>query len=736
MDAGPSDASAPDASPPDATTPDAALPGYFEDYTASLFPTTPCPANLDAGIRAGCFTSWLTLSDIDQDNDLDILFANGGAYYNVGPADPSAVYLNDGKGGFRDVTGPWFNNATNRLRQVAVADIDGDGDRDIYQPGAYGVDLDKLWVQKAPGVFEDQAATLLPAGLKSYAGSAHFGDLDGDGDVDLAVADWGKGAPSGGTPWSSAANDPGNVWVYMNDGKGKFTQAATTVVPAPILVAARTGANDGGVVGQVDGGTLVKDGIWGRTPIDLDMADIDNDFDLDILVNMRNGQSRAWKNDGTGKFTDFTFAGTGILTDAGAPVEAIYNYTTTTSDAGVTTTSGVFNWDAGLAPNYPVKRGPYVYNQELCDIDSDGDLDMLLDNAASRPAGQTRSNWSQVLVNVGNGRFEDKSRDYIFGEAGGDDNAVKCADVNGDGKYDLVVASLTIVGEKLLLAGQSDGGLVYNSVPNAISQIRDPSLGIDMADLNGDGLLDLVTGQGESTPDWLDRIYLGVRDSKPDVTPPAFRAVETVTPAVGQPIVIRLAVRDRVTSESGEHVRSVGLEYKVNGGTTQTAKAVFIGGDLFRAVIPAQPNGTSLSITPVAVDRSNLRGTGTVMEFMIGTPTPDASVPDASDEDAAVDAEDAAVGEEDAAVGPMDATVEPTKPDAAATKADASTGTKADASTEDEEEEEEPRGGGKKDDGCSVGGNGQGSFSSALFALLGLSMLVARNARQRKRGKA
>src|SRR5262249_15597989 len=130
----------------------------------------------------------------------------------------------------------------------------------------------------------------------------------------------------------------------------------------------------------------------GRTPIDLDFSDIDGDFDLDILVNHRNGFSRVFYNDGTAHFTEKE------LGDAGP---------------------------------YPRKKGPYVYNQELCDFDYDGDLDLLLDNAGTRPDGITRGNFTQINVNDGTGRFTDKTRELIFGELGGDDNAVKCADVNG-----------------------------------------------------------------------------------------------------------------------------------------------------------------------------------------------------------------------------------------------------------------------------------------------------------------
>src|SRR4051812_15050699 len=111
--------------------------------------------------------------------------ANGGGRFAPGNLEGAGGYLNDGKGGFLNATNTSFSGAPSQVRQVAVGDIDGDGDLDIYQPGAYGSDPDKLWVQTAPRVFVDQAETLLPASTASHAASTHFGDLDGDGDLDL-----------------------------------------------------------------------------------------------------------------------------------------------------------------------------------------------------------------------------------------------------------------------------------------------------------------------------------------------------------------------------------------------------------------------------------------------------------------------------------------------------------------------------------------------------------------------
>jgi MYXO-CTERM domain-containing protein len=646
-DAGVSDAAM------DAAPPAPIVPTYYKDDTDLSFPTPTCadPTDPDA---IGCYTNWLVLSDIESDGDLDILFANGGGYYVPGSAEDSQIYVNDGKGAFRDGTQALFAGAKSRLRQVAVGDVDGDGDRDVYMPGGYGIDLDKLFIQDK-GKFVDQAATNLPKSIEvddagvpvlndagvvpslmSRAGSAHLGDLDGDGDLDLVIGDWGA------TPRRTIAN----TRIYFNDGKGVFTAAALDIVP-PTIPFSQPANPDGGVAEPI---------YWGVAPIDIDTTDVDNDFDLDILINHRNGQSRIFINDGKGKFTD------------------------------------------GTIGKYPKKNGPYVYNVEACDFDEDGDLDLLLDNAGGviprapkdQPPNPLAGDLTQVLVNDGTGTFTDQTTALIKGEPGGDDNAVKCADINGDGHYDLVVASLTTMGEKLLL---NDGKGLFNFVPNAFPLIEDPTLGIDAADLNGDGLIDFVTGQGEGAPR-IDRLYLGTGLSKKDVTPPKFRKIEKPMGVPGKATIVRFAVTDSVTSETGEHVKDVGIEYTINGGALLTAPATFVGGDIFRVELPAQADGTVLKLTPTATDRAGLTGKGASFEIVVGMLMPDAGAPITP----GMTGMDAGVG------GGVDSGVVVTP--------------------------EDPRDDSKDDDdGCSVSSGNAGVGSSGIFFMLGLALLAVRRTR-------
>ncbi|MFO0737393.1 MAG: VCBS repeat-containing protein [Labilithrix sp.] len=499
--------------------------------------TTALPNQLCTGTSRGCYTNYAITTDLDGDGLLDLVMANGGGHFVAQSPEPQAVYFGDGRGHFDDARSAFAGGlADSIVRQVAVADFDGDGRLDVYLPGGYGTTADQLWFQHATRAFQNEPARLA-GGLRSRAGAVHAGDLDGDGDIDLAVADWGA-SPN---PDSSTPASPVTLRLYVNDGRGNFSAGAA--LPAP----------------------------EGSSATDIDVADIDGDFDLDIVLTNRNGQSRLFANDGKGTFTDVTRA---------------------------------------LA--FPRKRGPFAFNAELCDIDGDGDLDLLYDSAARSLAGHS----SQVLVNDGSGRFLDDTEARVIGEARSDDNQLKCADIDNDGDYDLVVASLSNPTEKLL---RNDGTGHFTNVNGIFPRAADPTLAIDLGDFDGDGRLDLFTANGEVPhQSWLERIYLNSRGTA-DTAAPKLRAVEHPTAIPGHATVVRLAVLDANTSETGQHVKSVSLDVTV-GGITTTVPARFIGGDLFRAAIPPVRAGATMTVVPRATDRAGNEARGEAFDVAMPLP--------------------------------------------------------------------------------------------------------------------
>lgn len=456
---------------------------------------------LDQGCSGnGCWTNYVRMTDIDGDDDLDLIAINQSGFFLSTPLveQELVVWLNNGDGTFGDKTN--ILGETMALRQIAIGDVDDDGDVDVYLPNADS-GADRLMIQTAPGVFEDQASTRLPANTTNDAGFTRMGDFDGDGDLDIVV----------GNGYQTADNPP--AFLLFNDGDGVFTAASTTTPTSSS----------------------------GTDPDDVDVVDVDGDFDLDLLINVHQGQNAFWINDGAGNFTE------------------------------------------RAAPALSANR--FHYGPVFCDVDGDDDLDMFVDNAAT-----TTNFFEQLALNDGAGNFTDATN-RISGNTGEDDNLVACIDYDGDGDFDFVVGALSS-NERVF---NNDGSGNFTFVEDAQDGPEDPTLWMEFGDLNGDDRLDLFTGQGEGNPED-ERIYFGSDQVAVDTRAPHVRAVEEVTLSSSAETVVRFAISDNATTDEGPRLSRA---YVLVGD--QQIEAKFIGGDVFRAVVPATSETT---FKVCAVDRA------------------------------------------------------------------------------------------------------------------------------------
>ena len=321
-------------------------------------------ASAESGLDDGGYGMGLAVGDVDDDGDLDVFVANYG---------PDRLYLNQGGGRFEPappesgvVVEGWSSSA-------AFVDYDADGRLDLYVtryiewdpsrpcldrtgrpdycgPASFEPLTDRLFHNLGDGRFEDVSAA---AGIESAAGAGLgviASDFDGDGLVDLYVA-----------------NDGWDNHLWMNRGDGTFANEAL-VRGAAYNMAGRAEAGMGLVADDLDGdghedlflthltgetNTFLRqvgdtgrfDDWTGRAALGADSRpftgfgvvalDLENDTDLDLVV-VNGGVQRApplpgadlstgvwaelaqpnriYLNDGAGRFESASPPAGGLLT--------------------------------------------------------------------------------------------------------------------------------------------------------------------------------------------------------------------------------------------------------------------------------------------------------------------------------------------------------------------------------------------------------------------------------------
>lgn len=175
----------------------------FTNETASRL-----PASTD-------ITQDLKLADIDDDGDNDLIAGN---------EDGNKIYINNGSGVFTDETSLRLPpSSVEETRKVTLADVDGDDDLDVFfanvafRPGR--TLQDRLLLNDGKGFFTDVTATNIPAD-NEHTCEGIFVDVDYDNDVDLITSNIFFDRP---------------MRVFLNDGKGVFTEATSEILPPGVI---------------------------------------------------------------------------------------------------------------------------------------------------------------------------------------------------------------------------------------------------------------------------------------------------------------------------------------------------------------------------------------------------------------------------------------------------------------------------------------------------------------------
>jgi FG-GAP-like repeat len=469
------------------------------------------------------WTNKVEIADLNGDGRPDLLFANGGKYSEAGAPEPNLVFINQGPGRrFENRTDAVFGSTPDIARVIKARDLNGDGLVDIVVGTTFQTQS-RLYLGTGGGSFKELTLTHLPA-MPLSIGDLEPGDADGDGDLDLVLADWGPG--------NNMTNAGGRTRLWLNDGAGHFTDATDERMP-PTLI---------------------------RFSWDLEFLDVDNDADLDIAISCKRcGGGSLFKNDGAGRFTEDT---------------------------------------RGL-PQYTNN-----YEYEPMDLDGDGFLDLVTINDGEILREDSSDRREHVLRNDGKGRFRDATAAW-WSEAdnvGEDDNMVAFLDYDSDGDADFVIGSLS--GPDRLLVNDGKGHL--SLVRDVFDGPETPgTLGLALADLDGDLRMDAVQAQGEHPTAVQERVYFG-RGLAPDTAPPSITMV-SISPAkaAGEGPTVRARVHDSKSPSLPTEWKSVTVEW-TGGGGAQSAPMRWYGEYLWRADLPAS-FPPAAKITVCAADAASNR---------------------------------------------------------------------------------------------------------------------------------
>ncbi|MCB9882349.1 MAG: VCBS repeat-containing protein [Planctomycetes bacterium] len=339
--------------------------------------------------------------------------------------------------------------------RIAVADLDGDGDLDLLRVRETETSLDVIHVVNGVPVRVQSLVTTLPSGTQDVV----LADWDGDSVLDAVVLA------------AEFATQPG-TFVCVFPGRPDGTFAATT----PFLVSARWSRAS---VADLDGDgrdDLLLFQAWQATAFDVlfggstsgavrtqrytassrvaavHAADLDGDGDQDVVAGVQGGAMSVYANDGLGNLT-----------------------------AAQT-----------LSP------GGSLFDLVLGDLDGDGDVDVLASTLVQQVGVEV-----EAFPNDGTGRFGTFLGSVVSTFPSATDG-MRLRDVDADGVLDLVTAlSSSNYGD--LLTARGNGALGFRTIDVREDAVED----FDVFDLDGDGRLDVVTGDVRAIPICADGSFFG-----------------------------------------------------------------------------------------------------------------------------------------------------------------------------------------------------------------------------------
>jgi uncharacterized membrane protein len=390
----------------------------------------------------------VAIADLNGDGKLDLVVAN--EQQSKGDSQGSiSVMLGKGNGKFHAPAN--YSSGGESAYSISIADVNGDGKLDlVVANGCFGSDCSTgsvgVLLGNGDGTFK-KAVTYRSGAASVFGAHVAVGDLNGDGKLDLAVANTGSGCGNG--------CPEGLIGILLGNGDGTFKKAKTY----------STGGFD--AIGWVA------------------IADVNGDKKPDLVVANYCATECSYppaqgsvgvllgKGNGTfGSVKTYLSGGDGAVSVAvadlnkdGKPDILVANCGPEACGPGspggnVGVLMGNGNGSFKPVMNYPAANSPF--NVAAADINGDGKLDIVVSNWGTPNAG-SNDGAVTVLLGKGNGTFQPAQ---TFPSGGAEAPSVAIADVNKDGRLDVVLAC---VADSL---NQSSTGVVTVLINNTKSALR------------------------------------------------------------------------------------------------------------------------------------------------------------------------------------------------------------------------------------------------------------------------
>ncbi|HXT63933.1 MAG TPA: VCBS repeat-containing protein [Pyrinomonadaceae bacterium] len=347
---------------------------------------------LGTTLTAGKEPGCLALADFNGDGKVDIAVGNGGSG-NL------TVLLGDGKGGFREASGSPFP-AGNSPNDIAFGDLNGDGNLD-FAIANHDTHYVTVMLGNGRGQFNAAPNSPITVNSRPHPHGIAFGNFNADRYLDFVVDDWGNN----------------RVTVVFGDGKGNFASPGISFA-----------------VGQMP---------YQRVRV----TDVNNDQSDDIITtNTEGGDVSVLIGDGRGGFAQ--------------------------------------------APGSPFPANPRPFGVAIGDVNGDGKHDLAIVNFSGQGT-DTSKDAITILLGNGDGSFKPAPGSPF--KSGRSPVTVAVGDVNGDGVLDVAAANMTGNSVSILLGGK-EGMKASRESPLMVG--KDPEF-IALGDLNGDGKADIVVAETE-----------------------------------------------------------------------------------------------------------------------------------------------------------------------------------------------------------------------------------------------